>query len=47
MRDAKIAELEAQLAELEKKGISLERRASRHAEHLGRIESKLQGLERK
>lgn len=46
--DARIAELEAKVeasATLAARAESLERRASRHAEHLARLESRVQTLE--
>lgn len=46
-RDSKIAALEWQLAKAREATDSLERRASRHAEHLAKLESRMQAMERK
>jgi predicted nucleic acid-binding Zn-ribbon protein len=44
-RDAKIAALEAKLAEAKMNLESFERRASRHADHLARLESRMKAIE--
>jgi hypothetical protein len=44
-RDAKIAALEATLAKSQADLVSAERRLSRHADHLARLESRMKAME--
>jgi chromosome segregation ATPase len=46
-RDARLAALEAQLAKAREATDSLERRASRHGQHLAKLETRMQAMERK
>jgi hypothetical protein len=43
--DKRVGDLEAKLTEAKSSLASFERRASRHAEHLARLESRLKSLE--
>jgi chromosome segregation ATPase len=44
-RDAKLDELETRLAKAHETIASLERRASRHGDHLGRLETRVRSIE--